>query len=72
MEKHNVSNVQLLLIAGTRVVLGMGIGLLIAGRLEGENRKLLGRVFLGAGIASTFPIARSVFHETRGRAELAA
>jgi hypothetical protein len=63
MEKREVSTFQLGLIAGTRVALG--IGLLIAGALENENRKLLGRVLLGAGIASTFPIARSVFHETR-------
>jgi len=72
MEKHEVSTLQLFLIAGTRVALGIGVGLLIAGKLEGENRKLLGRVLLGAGIASTFPIARSVFIETRRRTELAA
>jgi len=72
MQKHEVSKVQLFLIAGTRVILGIGVGLLIAGKLEGENRKLLGRVLLGAGIASTFPIARSVFHEARERTELAA
>jgi F0F1-type ATP synthase assembly protein I len=72
MENREVSTLQLALIAGTRVVLGIGIGLLIAGALEKENRKLLGRVLLGAGIASTFPIARSVFHEARGRTELAA
>jgi hypothetical protein len=72
MEKHEVSTLQLFLIAGTRVALGIGVGLLIAGKLEGENRKLLGRVLLGAGIASTFPIARSVFIEPRRRTELAA
>jgi hypothetical protein len=65
MEKREVSTFQLGLIAGTRVALGIGVGLLIAGTLDDENRKLLGRVLLGAGIASTFPIARSVFHETR-------
>jgi hypothetical protein len=72
MKSREVSTFQLVLIAGTRVLLGVGVGLLIAGKLEGENRKLLGRVLLGAGIASTFPIARSVFHETRERTELAA
>ncbi len=72
MDKHKVSTVQLFLIAGTRVVLGIGVGLLIAGKLEGENRELLGRALLAAGIASTFPIARSVFMESRERTELAA
>jgi hypothetical protein len=72
MEKHQVSTVQLFLIAGTRAVLGIGVGLLIAGKLEEENRKLLGKVLLGAGIASTLPIMRSVFMESRRRTELAA
>jgi hypothetical protein len=72
MENRQVSTLQLILVAGTRVVLGIGIGLLIAGALEKENRKLLGRVLLGAGIGSTFPIARSVFDQTRERTELAA
>ena len=72
MAKHEVSTGQLFLIAGTRVALGIGVGLLVAGKLEGEDRKLLGRVLLGAGIASTFPIIRSIFHEPRGRTVLAA
>jgi hypothetical protein len=73
MEKREVSTFQLGLIAGTRVALGIGLGLLIAGTLEDENRKLLGRVLLGAGIASTFPIARSVLTASRrAEAELAA
>jgi hypothetical protein len=72
MEKHEVSTVQLFLIAGTRVVLGIGVGLLIAGKLKDENRKLLGKVLLGAGIASTVPIMSSVFMESRRRTELAA
>ena len=72
MKKHEVSTVQLFWITGTRVALGIGLGLLIAGKLERENRKLLGRMLLGAGIASTFPIAGSVFMEPSKRAELAA
>ena len=72
MKSREVSTFQLILIAGTRVLLGVGVGLLIAGKLEGENRNLLGRVLLGAGIASTVPIARSVFGEKREQAELAA
>lgn len=72
MKSRDVSTLQLILIAGTRVMLGIGAGLLIAGALEDDNRKLLGRVLLGAGIASTFPIARSVFMESPERTELAA
>jgi len=59
--KKRVSKGQLAAIAGTRALLGIGAGLLLAPRLDGWRRRVIGSALLGAGIASTYPIARSLF-----------
>ena len=69
MHKRELSTPLLFLIAGTRVALGIGVGLLIAGRIRESRRRRLGGVLLGAGIASTFPIARRVFRRSPAIAE---
>jgi len=43
-------------IAATRGMLGTGIGLLIAGRLNESRRRKVGRTLLTIGIASTVPL----------------
>jgi hypothetical protein len=48
---------ELILIAGTRVALGIGIGLLIAGKFNNHTRKTVGSALLSAGALSTVPIA---------------
>jgi len=47
-------------IAGTRVLLGAGIGLLLADKLNGEQRKGIGWTLLAVGVLSTIPIAASL------------
>ncbi len=42
-------------IVGTRALLGLGAGLLLAGRMRNQRRLAIGRVCLAAGIASTVP-----------------
>jgi hypothetical protein len=53
---------ELALIAGTRGMLGAGIGLLVAGRLSDDQRRVLGRVLLTIGAITTIPLAFQVFH----------
>jgi hypothetical protein len=52
---------ELILIAGTRVALGVGIGLLIADKLTDKERKAAGGALVGVGALSTVPIALNVF-----------
>jgi hypothetical protein len=48
------------LIAGTRVALGVGIGLLISDRLKKDKRKTAGLALLGVGILTTVPIVAGI------------
>lgn len=49
---------EIMLIAGTRVALGAGIGLLISDRLNKDQRKAAGLALLAVGVLTTFPILR--------------
>jgi hypothetical protein len=42
-------------------MLGVGIGLLVAGKLTEENRRLVGGTLLAIGAVSTIPLAWQVF-----------
>lgn len=59
MEKR-LSVTDLILIAGTRVALGVGIGLLLSDRLNRDQRRAAGLALLGVGAATTIPLAISV------------
>jgi hypothetical protein len=59
---------ELALIAGTRGMLGAGIGLLVAGRLSDDQRRILGRVLLTIGAITTIPLAFQVFHRPQSAA----
>ena len=48
------------LIAGTRVALGVGIGLLVADRLGRDQRRAAGWSLLAVGVLSTIPLAANV------------
>jgi hypothetical protein len=56
-----ISGPELFLIAATRGMLGVGIGLLIAGRMTDDHRRLVGKLLFGIGAASTIPLALEVF-----------
>jgi len=61
---------ELAAIAGTRGLLGAGIGLLAAGRLSDDRRRIVGRVLVTIGAISTIPLAFRVFRRAqplRGR-----
>jgi len=56
---------ELALIAGTRALLGAGIGLLLADRLSDDRRKAVGWTLLLVGAATTVPLALEVFGHSR-------
>ena len=53
------------LIAGTRVALGIGIGMVLADRVSQEQRKAIGWALVAFGILATVPLARKVLSNVR-------
>jgi hypothetical protein len=51
----------LIMLVGTRAMLGAGIGLLVSGRLSNETRRAVGRTLLAIGAATTVPLAMRIF-----------
>lgn len=58
--KERITLPVLLAVAATRALGGIGLGLLIADRLDRDSRHTVGRALLAAGIASTVPLLRRV------------
>jgi len=63
MRTRELTLPELALVAGTRGMLGVGIGLLLAGRLDGARRVRVGRALAIAGAASTIPLALRIFRK---------
>jgi len=61
MRETRLTLPQLALIAGTRGMLGAGIGLLLADRLPEDSRKAVGWTLLLVGALTTVPLALEVF-----------
>lgn len=65
MKKSALTLPEIMLIAGTRVVAGVGIGLLLADMFREDKRKKIGwRLFL-VGAVSTIPLAIDVFSKRK-------
>ncbi|HEY7337220.1 MAG TPA: hypothetical protein VH639_20180 [Bryobacteraceae bacterium] len=60
LKQRAITIPEIIMIAGTRVALGLGIGLLISGRLNKDQRKAAGWALLGVGIATTVPLMKTV------------
>ena len=60
LTKREFTILELMLIAGTRVALGAGLGLLIADRLNRDQRTGAGWALLGVGVVTTIPILKGV------------
>ena len=56
MIQRSVTLPEILLIAGTRVALGIGIGLLLSNRLNEDQRRGAGLALVVVGAATTIPI----------------
>jgi hypothetical protein len=48
---------ELILMVGTRVAVGVGLGLLIAGKIHNDTRKGAGWALLAVGALTTVPVA---------------
>lgn len=66
MRERIVTLPELAVIAATRGMLGAGVALLTAGRLNSAQRRRMGLVLTAVGIASTIPLARRVIGRVRG------
>ena len=60
MISRTITLPELFLIAGTRVVLGVGLGLLLSDKLNNDQRKAAGWTMLAVGAISTIPLAVDV------------
>jgi hypothetical protein len=59
-------------IAGTRIALGAGLGLILADKLNADQRKGAGWVLLAIGALTTIPLVVSVVRRARQPREIAA
>ena len=57
MKERGLTIFELILIAGTRGALGVGIGLLISGKLSRDTREGAGWALVALGALTTIPIA---------------
>jgi hypothetical protein len=60
MRERSLTIPEILLIAGTRVALGAGVGLLLAGKLKDGERRGAGIALLAVGVMTTIPIAINI------------
>ena len=60
MKERTLTMPEIMLIAGTRVALGVGIGLLLADKLNDDQRRGAGWALLGVGVLSTIPLVINV------------
>ena len=60
MIERKLSIAEIILLAGTRVALGAGIGLLLSSRLNNDQRKAAGWALALVGGLTTIPLAMDV------------
>jgi hypothetical protein len=58
--ERKLSVPDIILIAGTRVALGIGIGLLLSEKLNRDQRRAAGRALIAVGALTTIPLAINV------------
>jgi hypothetical protein len=67
MQSRTLTIPTLALVAGTRGILGAGIGLLLASRLSEARRRGIGSWLFAVGLFSTIPLALRVFRSKPSR-----
>jgi hypothetical protein len=60
MKERILTIPKIAMIAGTRVGLGVGIGLLISDRFYKDQRKAVGWALVGMGVLTTIPIVAGI------------
>lgn len=63
LRERKITIPELILIGGTRVALGMGLGLLLGSRLNKDERKAAGWALFLVGALTTIPLALEVLHK---------
>jgi hypothetical protein len=58
---------EIMLIAGTRIALGMGVGFLLADKLNENQRKGAGLALLAVGALTTIPLVMNVLAKSPTR-----
>lgn len=69
MKKRELTLPQLALIAGTRGMLGAGLGLLLAGRLDDDTRRAVGWTLVLVGAVTTVPLLMQVLEQPEKTAQ---
>lgn len=64
MREAHLTIPELALVAGTRALIGMGIGLLVADRFPESARKSVGWTLVLAGAATTIPLAFEILSKS--------
>ena len=72
MRERGLTIPEIMLIAGTRVALGAGIGLLLAKQFSDDKRRGAGWALLAVGALTAFPIVVHVLKKPRSDKALAA
>jgi hypothetical protein len=70
MLERNLTLTEIGLIAGTRIALGAGIGLLISTRLNNDQRKAAGLALALVGGLTTIPLAIGVIGKRKASTEI--
>lgn len=70
MMETKLSLAEIALIAGTRMVLGAGIGLLLSTRMNNDQRKAAGLSLALVGGLTTIPLIMDVISKKTERAEI--
>ena len=65
MRETTLSLPEVALVAGTRVMLGAGLALLLGGRLTGKQKQTAGWALLLTGALTTIPLAVAVWGRSR-------
>jgi hypothetical protein len=60
MKQKTLTLPEIILIAGTRVALGAGIGFLISDKLKRDQRRGAGWALLGVGVVTSIPLALGI------------
>jgi hypothetical protein len=60
MKARNVTLPEIMLIAGTRAALGLGLGLLLADKLNKDQRRAVGWSLFMVGALTTVPLALEI------------
>lgn len=66
MRETNLTVSQLVLLVGTRVAAGVGVGLLLSEKMDRSARRAAGVALLAVGVLSTIPLAAELLGSMRG------